>query len=78
MVPDMPKNRQKLISTNEAAARLNEHPRTVQRKAESGEYQAQKLPGLRGAYVFTEGDIASIIAKRLRDAAKHTGTEDAA
>ena len=60
----MPKNRQKLISTNEAADRLGEHPRTVQRKAESGEYDAQKLPGLLGAYVFTEADIAAIIAKR--------------
>lgn len=60
----MPKNRQTLISTAEAAAQLNEDPRTVQRKAKAGVYPAQKLPGLRGAYVFTEADIAAIIAER--------------
>lgn len=60
----MPKNRQTLISTLEAAQRLNEDPRTVQRKAKSGVYPAHKLPGLRGAYVFTEADIARIIAER--------------
>ena len=60
----MPKNRQTLISTAEAAERLNEDPRTVQRKAKAGTYPAQKLPGLRGAYVFTESDIAAIIARR--------------
>lgn len=60
----MPKNRQTLISTAEAAALLNEDPRTVQRKAKAGTYPAQKLPGLRGAYVFTEADIAQIIAGR--------------
>lgn len=59
----MTKNR-RLISTLEAAQRLNEDPRTVQRKAKSGAYPAHKLPGLRGAYVFTEGDIARIIAER--------------
>lgn len=60
----MPKNRQVLISTSEAATLLNEDPRTVQRKAKSGAYPAQKMPGLRGAYVFTEGDIARILAGR--------------
>lgn len=64
----MPKNRQKLISTNEAAVRLQEHARTVQRKAESGEYPAQKMPGLRGAYVFTERDIRDILLKRRIEA----------
>jgi len=57
-----------LVSTNEAAEQLNEHPRTVQRKAESGEYAAQKMPGLRGAYVFLQTDLNAIIAKRKRDA----------
>ena len=61
----MPKNRQTLISTNEAAQRLNEDPRTVQRKAKTGEYPAQKMPGLRGAYVFTEQDVAAIIRSRV-------------
>ncbi len=64
----MAKNRQKLISTNEAADRLREHPRSVQRKAESGEYPASKLPGLRGAYVFTERDLEQILAKRRIEA----------
>ncbi len=57
-------SKKRLLSTAEAAQRLNEEPRTVQRKAQSGQYPAQKLPGLRGAYVFTEADIARIIAKR--------------
>lgn len=64
----MPKNRQMLISTKEAAKQLNEHERTVQRNAETGKYPAQKLPGLRGAYVFLQTDINAIIAKRKRDA----------
>lgn len=67
----MPKNRQKLISTNQAASMLIEHPRTVQRKAKSGEYPAQKMPGERGGYVFREADVLAIISKRLRDAEKH-------
>lgn len=70
-----------LVSTNEAAELLREHPRTVQRKAETGEYPAQKLPGLRGAYVFLRSDIAAIIAKRTRDAERLTrdaGTADEA
>lgn len=64
----MPKNRQTLISTNEAAQRLNEDPRTVQRKAKTGEYPAQKMPGLRGAYVFTEQDVAAIMRIRASGA----------
>ncbi|MEV8134329.1 helix-turn-helix domain-containing protein [Microbacterium aurantiacum] len=60
----MPKNRHKLISTAEAAKRLNEDPRTVQRKAKSGAYPAQKLPGDTGSWVFSEADIDRIIAER--------------
>lgn len=60
----MPKHRQILVSTAEAAARLHEDPRTVQRKAKAGIYPAQKLPGLRGAYVFTEEDIRAILMGR--------------
>lgn len=60
----MPKNRQKLISANEVADRLREHPRSVQRKAQTGEYPATKMPGLRGAYVFTERDVQAILLKR--------------
>ena len=65
----MAKNRQVLISAKEAASLLNEDPRTVQRKAKAGEYPAQKLPGLRGAYVFTEADVERILAKRTERAA---------
>lgn len=65
----MAKNRQVLISAKEAASLLNEDPRTVQRKAKAGQYPAQKLPGLRGAYVFTEADIERIIAQRRGRAA---------
>lgn len=61
----MPKKRHVLISTLEAAERLNEDSRTVQRKAKSGEYPAQKMPGLRGAYVFLEEDIDRIAAERV-------------
>lgn len=60
----MPNNRQALISTAEAAAHLEEDPRTVQRKAKAGIYPAQKLPGLRGAYVFHSEDIARIAKER--------------
>lgn len=60
----MPKNRQTLISAKEAAEMLHEDPRTVQRKAKSGEYPAQKLPGLRGAYVFDLHDINRIVSGR--------------
>ncbi len=54
----------RLVSTGEAARRLGEDPRTVQRKAKSGEYPAQKMPGLRGAYVFTEAAVLELEAKR--------------
>jgi excisionase family DNA binding protein len=64
----MPKNRQTLISTKQAAERLREHERTVQRKAESGEYRAQKLPGLRGAYVFREAYIEQLVEQRRLEA----------
>lgn len=65
----MAKNRHVLISSKEVASRLSEDPRTIQRKAKSGEYPAQKLPGLRGAYVFTEADVDSILRKRAERAA---------
>jgi hypothetical protein len=64
----MAKNRQTLISAKEAAARLNESPRTVQRKARAGMYPAHKFDGTTGAYVFTEADIAAILRKRGRAA----------
>ena len=60
----MSKKRPAVISAREAAERLNEDPRTVQRKAKSGVYPAQKLPGLRGAYVFDPRTIDRIIAER--------------
>ena len=60
----MTKNQQVLITTTEAAARLFEDKRTVQRKAKSGAYPAFKLPGIRGAYVFTPAQLAKIIRQR--------------
>lgn len=71
----MPKNRHMLVSTKEAAQQLNEHERTVQRKAESGEYPAQKMPGLRGAYVFLQTDLNAILAKRRREAERLATSE---
>jgi hypothetical protein len=63
----MPKKRQTLISAREAALLLNEDPRTVQRKAKSGEYASTKLSGLRGSYVFILEDIETIRARRTTD-----------
>jgi predicted DNA-binding transcriptional regulator AlpA len=49
---------QKLISTSEVAALLGIDPRTVQRRAESGDIPtAGKLPGATGAYLFNEADV---------------------
>lgn len=48
---------------------LHEDPRTVQRKAQSGEYKAEKMPGLRGAYIFERAYIARLVAKREKVAA---------
>lgn len=58
-----------MISTSEAARMLHEDPRTVQRKAQSGEYKAEKMPGLRGAYIFERAYIARLVAKREKVAA---------
>ena len=60
----MSKNPQVMISSREVAAILNEDPRSVQRKAKSGEYPAQKLPGLRGSYIFDRDAILKIAADR--------------
>lgn len=60
----MTENRPDLISAREAAERLGEDPRTVQRKAKAGVYPATKLPGLRGAFVFDAADIAEIAHQR--------------
>lgn len=58
-----------MISTGEAAELLNEDPRTVQRKAKAGEYNAEKMPGLRGAYIFDRAYIMRLVAKRQSRAA---------
>lgn len=60
----MPKNPPVMISSREVAELLNEDPRSVQRKAKSGEYPAQKLPGLRGSYIFDLDAIQKIAARR--------------
>lgn len=54
----------RLVSTREVAERLGEDPRTVQRKAALGEYTAQKMPGLRGAYVFTDDVVRALEAQQ--------------
>ena len=64
----MTKNRRN-ISCAEASELLNEDPRTVQRKAQSGEYKAEKMPGLRGAYIFERAYIQRLVAKREKVAA---------
>lgn len=65
----MQQNPQTWISTNEAATLLNEDPRTVQRKAKAGTYPGQKLPGLRGSYIFDQATIVRLAIARelLRD-----------
>ena len=59
----MTKNR-RMISTGEAAQMLHEDPRTVQRKAKSGEYEAEKMPGLKGAYIFERAYVQRLAKKR--------------
>jgi hypothetical protein len=41
----------------------------VQRKAQSGEYKAEKMPGLRGAYSFERAYIQRLLSKREKVAA---------
>ena len=60
----MTENRQKMVSTIELAQRLGETPRTVQRKARSGEYPAQKLPGAKGAYIFDPITVERLLEER--------------
>lgn len=55
---------QKVISTTELAERLGESPRTVQRKAKSGEYPAHKMPGSTGGYVFDPIDADRLVEER--------------
>ncbi len=65
----MAKNPPTMISSREVAELLNEDPRSVQRKAKSGEYPAQKLPGLRGSYIFDRDVILKIAARRNTEVA---------
>ena len=53
-----------MISTAEAAQLLTEDPRTVQRKAKSGEYKSEKLPGVRGAYIFDRAYVERLAERR--------------
>lgn len=55
---------QRLLTTPEVAALLDEDERTVQRRAKAGVYPAVKLPGTTGAYVFPESEIATIARSR--------------
>lgn len=50
-----------LLGTDEAAERLNRHPRSVTRLAKEGRIPATKLPGRTGAYVFTEADVQAFL-----------------
>lgn len=53
----------RLLSTREVASLIGEDPRTVQRKAAAGVYPATKMPGLRGAFVFSDDDLEQITGK---------------
>ena len=54
----MPNKSRDIISTTEVAKILGIDPRTVQRKAISGELPTvSKLPGSTGAYLFNRADI---------------------
>jgi predicted DNA-binding transcriptional regulator AlpA len=59
----------RLVSTREVADRLGESVRTIHRKAKSGEYPAQQMPGTRGAFVFTEETVRALEAARSTPAA---------
>ena len=63
----MTKPSHKLIPATEAADRLGVSRRTVLRLVDSGHLiPAIKAPGLRGAYVFTEDEVARVKQQRER------------
>lgn len=58
-VAHMPNLPLELIGTSEVAARLKRDTSTVHRLVNSGQLKpAAKAPGLRGAYLFAEDEIA--------------------
>ena len=57
----MPKTEQSLITTAQASKVSGKNWRTIIRLVERGELEpAQKLPGLRGAYLFRKADIEAL------------------
>lgn len=57
----MPKTAPRLITTAQASKVSGKNWRTIIRLVEKGKLSpAQKLPGLRGAYLFNESDIEAL------------------
>ena len=63
----MPKKQQDIISTTEAAKLLGIDPRTVQRRAISGDLPiVSKLRGDTGAYLFNRADVLALLTPAVR------------
>ena len=59
----MPKKQHDIIATTEVAKLLGIDPRTVQRKAISGELPTvSKLPGKTGPYLFNRSNILALLS----------------
>ena len=59
-----------LLSTQDVAALTGESYRKTIRQVEAGKLNAaHKLPGLRGAFLFTQADVDSYITQRDADLA---------
>lgn len=62
----MPNKQHDIITTTEVAKLLGIDPRTVQRKAISGELPTvSKLPGETGAYLFSRTAIEALVVKAV-------------
>lgn len=60
----MPKNDTRQITTREASEILGKSIRATIRLVEAGKLTpAQKLPGIRGAYLFNAGDVQRLKAE---------------
>lgn len=61
----MPTNDINPITTKQASEILGEGVRQVIRRVERGELTpVQKLPGIRGAYLFDRADVEALLAER--------------
>lgn len=58
-IPHMPATTSELLTSSQVAKQLRVSLATVARMAADGRLDAQKLPGPRGAYLFTTDSVAA-------------------